>query len=87
MYITPQGLSKSSFDESSILDYVVDKRQREEEILIMGDFNAHFSSEGRALDCRAKLLNRISKDLGMRQLEGGNGRGMVGRRRQFLITC
>ena len=82
----------TSFDESSIIDYVLDKRQREEEILIMGYFNAHFSTEGRALDCRAKLLNRISKDLGMRILNfqaftrGKWTCGMVGRS-QFLIMC
>ena len=32
----------------------------------MGDFNAHFNSGGKALDCRAKFLNRLNKVGGLR---------------------
>ena len=37
----------------------LDKTQREEEILIMGDFNAHFSSEGRALSLVYSIRVRV----------------------------
>ena len=34
----------------------------------MGDFNAHFDSDGKALYCRAKFLNRLSEVVGLKIL-------------------
>ena len=48
------------------MEFIGDKRQQGEEILVMGDFNAHFDSDGKALDCRAKFLNRLSEVVGLR---------------------
>ena len=50
------------------MEFIGDKRQQGEEILVMGDFNAHFGSDGKALDCRAKFLNRLSEVVGLRIL-------------------
>ena len=48
------------------MEFICDKRQQGEEILVMGDFNAHFDIGGKALDCRAKFLNRLNKVGGLR---------------------
>ena len=51
-----------------IIEFIGDKRQQGEEILVMGDFNAHFDSDGKALNCRAKFLNRLSEVVGFKIL-------------------
>ena len=66
VYVTPQGLSKGMFKADQFVEFICDKRQQGEEILVMGDFNAHFDSGGKALDCRAKFLNRLNKVGGLR---------------------
>ena len=60
VYVTPQGVNKAKCKADHFVEFVGDKRQQGEEILVMGDFNAHFDSDGKALDCRAKFLNRLS---------------------------
>ena len=66
VYVTPQGLSKGMFKADQFVEFICDKRQQGEEILVMGDFNAHFDIGGKALDCRAKFLNRLNKVGGLR---------------------
>ena len=68
VYVTPQGLNKARCKADHFVEFIGDKRQQGEEILVMGDFNAHFGSDGKALDCRAKFLNRLSEVVGLRTL-------------------
>ena len=56
------------FKADQFVEFICDKRQQGEEILVMGDFNAHFDIGGKALDCRAKFLNRLNKVGGLRNM-------------------
>ena len=38
VYVTPQGLSKGMFKADQFVEFICDKRQQGEEILVMGDF-------------------------------------------------
>ena len=66
VYVTPQGLSKLTVKGEGMVDFILDHRRLGMEVLIMGDFNAHFDNGGRAIDCRAKFLSRISEVGGLR---------------------
>ena len=67
MHVTPQGLSRGMFIKADqFVEFICDKSQQGEEMLVMGDFNAHFDSGGKALDCRTEFLNRLNKVGGLR---------------------
>ena len=60
VYVTPQGSNQARCRADHFVEFIGDKRQQGEEILVTGDFNAHFD--------RAKFLNRLSEVVGLRIL-------------------
>ena len=41
------------------------KQQDGSEVVLMGDFNAHFLEEGASLECRTSLLDRVNTELSL----------------------
>ena len=69
MYVTPQGLNKARRKADHFVEFIGDKRQQGEEILVVGDFNAHFDRDGKALDCRAKFFEQVKWGCRVKNIE------------------
>ena len=57
VYVTPQGLNKARCKTDHFVEFIGDKRQQGEEILVMGYFNANFGSDGKALESKTAGLS------------------------------
>ncbi len=64
VYISPRAKEIITFQEEMI-EFVAGKQREGSEVVLMGDFNAHFNEEGVGLDCRASLLCRTNTVLGL----------------------
>ena len=64
VYISPHIHYTTAFHEKMI-EFLACKQQDGLEVVLMGDFNAHFTEGGASLDCRASLLDRVSTELSL----------------------
>ena len=64
LYITPNTRNLAEFQQQA-LELVQDKQKEGLEVVIMGDFNAHFSEHRVEMDHRASLLLSMSNTLGV----------------------
>ena len=69
VYVSPQGLNKSKCKGESIISYALEKKQQGLDVVIVGDFNAHFNDEGEPLDCRAKFVQMVVQSSGFKDNE------------------
>lgn len=65
VYFTPHGGRDVLDKGTKIVDFILEKQRAGAEVVVMGDFNAHFDEAGVALDNRASFVVNLSGVAGL----------------------